>query len=271
VPLTSLQRRIFRILATLRDPESFIAGSTYLTRRGDRISDDIDIFHDREERVAQAAATDTAALQAAGLDVTWQRREPLFYQALITADGAATRLEWVVDSDFRFYPAQPDPEFGYVLHPADLATNKMMAAAGRREARDIVDLVSIHRDILPLGAVAAATVGRSLGFTPEALINEVRRFARYTEADFARLSSESPIDGAATMKQLRLALDEADRFVRRLPTDKLGLLFLQDGQPVQPDPDRLQTYPTHSGAHQGHWPSSAEIGSAMMERYRQPE
>jgi hypothetical protein len=32
-----------------------------------------------------------------------------------------------------------DETFGYVLHPVDLALNKVMAAAGRREVRDLVD------------------------------------------------------------------------------------------------------------------------------------
>ena len=39
-----------------------------------------------------------------------------------------------------------------MLHPVDLGMNKVMAAAGRRELRDIVDLVTIHETILPLGA-----------------------------------------------------------------------------------------------------------------------
>jgi hypothetical protein len=34
-----------------------------------------------------------------------------------------------------------DETFGYVLHPVDLAMNKVMAA-GRGELRDIVDLVT---------------------------------------------------------------------------------------------------------------------------------
>jgi hypothetical protein len=51
-----------------------------------------------------------------------------------------------------------DEMFGYVLHPIDLAMNKVMAAAGRRELRDIVDLVTVHETILPLGAVIWAAV-----------------------------------------------------------------------------------------------------------------
>ncbi len=52
--------------------------------------------------------------------------------------------------------------FGYMLH-LDLAMNKAMAAAGRREVRDIVDAVTIHETILPLGAVIWAAVGKAPG------------------------------------------------------------------------------------------------------------
>ncbi len=270
MPLSSLQHEILRLLAAHRDPESYIAGSTWLARGGARLSDDIDIFHDREERVARAAQSDAATLEAEGLAIKWQRREPAFYQALISKGEASTRLEWVQDSDFRFFPAVPDPDFGYVLHPADLVTNKLMAAAGRREPRDIVDLVTIHQQILPLGAVALAASGKTLGFTPESLINEVRRLARYTEADFRRVASTPPVDAVATLQTFRQALAEADAFVRRMPTQTVGLLFLQDGKPVQPDPEHLESYTTHHGASHGHWPSSPEIGSAMLERYGKP-
>ena len=131
----------------------------------------------------------------------------------------------------------------------------------------MVDLLTVHDKVLPLGAVVWAAVGKSLGFTPEGLINEVRR-ARYTEADFRRLASDPPVDPAATMTRLRQALDDAAGFVTRMPTEKAGLLFLQAGEVVQPDPDRLDRYQTHAGQRRGHWPSSPEISAAMFERYR---
>ena len=267
MPLTRLQAEIFRVLAAHRDPESYVAGSTYLTRQGPRYSGDIDIFHDREDRVARAAQEDTAALEATCFNVSWQRRELSLYQAIVSKGGEETKLEWAQDADFRFYPAQRDPDFGYVLHPADLATNKMMAAAGRREPRVIVDLVFIHDHILPLGAVVWAAAGKSLGFTPEGLINEVRRLARYRDEDFKRVLSDPPVDGDLVMRRLRQALEAADAFVRRMPTEKIGLLFLLHGEAVQPDPDHLGEYATHAGARRGHWPSSSEVGSAMLERY----
>jgi hypothetical protein len=69
------------------------------------------------------------------------------------------------------------------------------------------------------------------------------------------------------MTRVRQVLDDAEAFVVRMPTDKAGLLFLQAGNVVQPDPDRLDGYQTHSGQRRGQWPSSPEISAAMFERY----
>lgn len=267
MPLAKIQSDILRLLAAHRDPESYVAGSTPLNVNAPRYSGDIDIFHDREERVARAAQEDGAVLQANGYELQWLRREPTMYSVLASNGGETTRLEWVIDADYRFFPTMKDDTFGYVLHPVDLATNKVMAAAGRREPRDLVDLLTIHDRILPLGAVVWAAVAKSLGFTPESLINEIRRLGRYTEADFRRLRSDPPVDPAATMKRVRQVLEEAEAFVKRMPTEKLGLLFLRAGNVVQPDPDRLDAYQTHAGQRRGHWPSSPEITAAMFERY----
>ncbi len=267
MPLSKIQSDILRLLAAHRDPESYVAGSTPLTRDTPRYSADIDVFHDREERVGQAATQDIALLQEHGYTVQWIRPGPGVYAVVAARQGATTKLEWVSDSDFRFFPTVRDETFGYVLHPVDLATNKVGAAYGRQEPRDVVDLLAIHERILPLGAVVWASTGKALGFTPEGIINEIRRSARYTDADFRRIDSDPPIDPAATMTRLREVLSEAEAFVSRMPTDKAGLLFLKEGHVVQPDPGRLAGYQTHAGKRRGHWPSSPEITAAMFEQY----
>lgn len=266
MPLSRLQSQVLRLLAAHRDPESYVAGSTPLNRGTLRSSDDIDIFHDREERVARAAMDDTEILQAAGMAITWVRREPAIHTAEIRDGNELTRLEWVADSDFRFFPTVKDEVFGYVLHPIDLATNKIMAAAGRRKAADAVDLIPIHERILPLGAVVWAAVEKAPGFTPEGLIAEIRRNAHYRDEDLRGIPTSEPIDPKIFAIRLREVLNEAEAFVTRMPTDKVGLLFLQDGKIVQPDPNHLENYQTHAGQRHGHWPSSAEISTAMIER-----
>jgi hypothetical protein len=72
------------------------------------------------------------------------------------------------------------------------------------------------------------------------------------------------------MTRLREVLAEAETFVTQMPTDKVGLLFLKGDHVVQPDPAHLGDYQTHAGRKRGQWPSSAEITSAMLERYKKP-
>lgn len=269
MPLSKIQSDILRLLAKSRDPESYVAGSTPLNRDAPRYSGDIDIFHDREARVAEAALQDAALLAEHNYSVRWIRQQPGIHSLTASRGEEATRLEWVADSEYRFFPTMPDELFGYLLHPVDLATNKVGAAYGRREPRDAVDLVTIHDRILPLGAAVWAAAGKALGFTPEGIINEIRRVSRYTEGELRDLPSEPQIDPAATMRRLWEILGEADTFVRQMPTDRVGLLFLKGGRVVQPDPAQLSSYQTHQGQRRGHWPSSSEIGTAMFERYQQ--
>lgn len=117
MPLARIQSDILRLLAAHRDPESYVAGSTPLNLSAPRYSDDIDVFPDREERVARAAEADGAVLQANDYDLQWLRREPAMYSVLAGKGDETTRLEWVVDADYRFFPTMPDETFGYVLHP----------------------------------------------------------------------------------------------------------------------------------------------------------
>ncbi len=161
---------------------------------------------------------------------------PLIYTAEAKQGRDSTKLEWVADSDFRFFPTIQDETFGYILHPTDLAMNKVMAAAGRREVRDLVDAVTIHETVLPLGAVIWAAVEKSPGFTPEGLIDEIRRNSHYPAADWRALRATAPIDPKDVSARLRQALDRAEVFVTRMPTEKMGLLFIKDGEVVQPDP-----------------------------------
>lgn len=256
--LSKIQTDVLRLLAAHRDPESYIAGAARLNREAARFSDDIDVFHDRQERVAQAALNDAAVLEAAGYNVDWLRQLPMIYTAAVTKGDDGTRLEWVVDSDYRFFPTMRDEVFGYILHPVDLAMNEVMAAAGRRELRDLVNLVTVQERILPLGAVIWAAVEKSPDFTPEGLIAEIRRNSHYPTIEWLNLISSEPVSPGDTTARLRAALDDAEAFVLKMPT----------GRVVQPDPASLGDYQTHGGQRRGQWPSSGEISTAMLERYK---
>ena len=267
MPLSKIQQDILQLLASHRDPESYVAGSTPLTRNTLRYSTDIDVFQDDADRIQAVASRDGRVLLENGYAVRWLRQDAFIHTLSASREGLTTRLDWVADSDFRFFPTIKDPTFGYMLHPADMAMNKAHAAAGRRELRDIVDLVAIHEAILPLGAVISAAVEKMPGFTPEGMISEIRRNSLYPRKEWEELAAVQPFDPAVVYPKLRASLDEAEAFVNRIPTDKVGLLFLKDGKVVQPDPDKLDQYQAHAGQRRGHWPSNSEIESAMLAHY----
>jgi hypothetical protein len=242
-----------------------------LNREGPRYSGDIDIFQDSELRLEVAAEADARALTNAGLKFFWKRVRPAIREAELEGLGDKMRLEWVQDSAFRFFPTQKDELFGYVLHPVDLAVNKASAAADRRESRDVVDLVTVHENILPLGAVVSAAVGRFPGQSPEEMLADITRHSRFTAEEFRALSTDRPLDIPDLHRRVRAMIEDAERFVSRIPSDAVGVVFLDGGKPVQPHPEALAKYQRHAGAPGGVWPSSSEIGSAMLERYREKD
>jgi hypothetical protein len=153
----------------------------------------------------------------------------------------------------------------------DLATNEAAAAADRREPRDLIDLLTIHQTILPLGAVISAAVGRFPGSTPEEMLTEITRHSRFSAEEFRILATEQPIDPRDVHRRVRTMLENAEAFIAGLPSDAVGVVFLENGVPVQPGLTRLASYARHEGTRRGHWPSSSEIGRAMLERYSEPE
>jgi hypothetical protein len=272
VPISKFQSDVLRLLAAQRSPDSYIAGGIAINRQGPRFSGDIDIFHDSAARQESAVKADEAVLAGAGYKITWpphMRTEK--HEATIEKDGQQMLLEWVTDSAFRFFPTQPDELFGYVLHPVDLATNKASAAADRRVPRDVVDLVTIHETILPLGAVVAAACGKFIGTTPEDMLAEITRHSRFTAEEFQVLATEHPIDVRGLHRRIRSMIEDAGNFIAKLPSDAVGVIFMDGEKPVQPDLNVLATYQRNPGAPSGLWPSSPDITHAMLERYGKPK
>jgi hypothetical protein len=272
VPISKFQSDVLRLLAAQRSPDSYIAGCIAINRKGPRFSDDIYIFHDSEARQESAVKADEAALAAAGYAISWPPTQRTGkHQATIEKSGERMELEWVTDSAFRFFPTQPDDLFGYVLHPVDLATNKASAAADRQVPRDVVDLVTIHENILPLGAVVAAACGRFIGTTPEEMLAEITRHSRFTGEEFQALATDQPVDVRALHRRIRNMIEDAESFIAKLPSDAVGVIFMDGDKPVQPDVNALDKYQRNPGAPSGLWPSSPDITRAMLERYDKPE
>jgi hypothetical protein len=227
VPLTTFQQELLALLAIGQTDARYLAGGAALhfEPNSTRYSDDLDFFHDSEERVAATFTADRDRLEASGCTVTVELSQPGFVRAIVTRGDQATRVDWAHDSAWRFMPLVRDDLGGLLLHPVDLAINKVLTLAGRDEPRDFVDILFVHARVLPLGAICWAAVGKDSGFTPLSLLELLKRRGRYRPEDFARLALTEPFDLVAAKETWRGALEEADQFIRGRPPDELGCLY----------------------------------------------
>ena len=260
MPLTSSQAEILRQIAANRSPESYVAGATVLHRDADspRFSEDIDLFHDLEDSIAQSAAADAKSLRHAGYAFSWILRTPTFQRVVVEIADQHLKMEWAYDSAFRFFPVQKDDLCGYRLHDADAATNKVLALAGRSEIRDFVDVLHLHDTYLSLGGLVWAASGKDPGYTPEFLLDQMGRHAAYRQADLNRLSLREPLDLKKLKKRWLAAADAARAAVTKLPPAEVGCLYLgPDLRPRTPDlnsPD-FPRLTRHHGRVRGAWPT----------------
>ena len=231
MPLTVFQQTLLADLARDRSDVGYLAGGAALhfAPNSARYSDDLDFFHDALDRVAVAYQSDHARLGTAGYSITLEVSQPGFIRAIVArgpdATRVATRVDWAHDSAWRFMPLVRDPVGGLLLHPVDLAVNKMLALAGRDEARDFVDILFVHTRVLPIGALVWAAVGKDPGFTPLSLLELLKRRGRNRPEDFARLHLATPFDVTAAKTQWLSALDDAEQFARSAPPDDAGCLY----------------------------------------------
>jgi hypothetical protein len=264
MPLGDFEREVLRVLAANRNPDSFIAGATVLHRADDspRRSEDVDVFHDLTGALVAAWEADMTALQQAGFDVEPVGRvQPEFRRVVVRRQGAQTKVEWVQDAAFRFFPVEPDLELGWRLNFWDAATNKVLAMAGRQKIRDFLDCLYLHRQHLHLGALVWAAAGKDPGLTPEFILDWALRGNRFFPADLADVRLGRPINLVETKQAWFAAVHEARDLVARLPPENLGCLYLDDaGKPVCPDPASpdFVRLTRHYGSMKGAWPRIVE-------------
>ena len=173
MPVGEFESEVLRLLAAQRSPASYVGGATVLHQspNSPRASKDVDLFHDEEEAVNAAAQADVQVLKGAGFQVEVQSPQPGFARAFVTRGAKQTKIEWVRDSAFRFFPIEPDPQLGWRLNFWDAATNKLLAFAGRMKLRDYLDVMFLHEQHLHLGALAWAAAGKDPGMNAEWIID----------------------------------------------------------------------------------------------------
>lgn len=227
MPLTEFQAQLARLLAENRTFDSYLAGGAAILIEPNtkRYSRDLDYFHDSQARVAEAFSSDRALLERNGYTIDVDLNQPGYVRAVVRQEQQATKIEWARDSDWRFMPTVRDERVGYLLHPIDLAVNKVLTLAGRDEPRDVLDTLHVHHNVLALGALCWAACGKDPGFTPLSLLELLRRRGRIREEDLERLDLAEPIDLKETKSAWIKALNSVEPYVNSLPPEEIGCLY----------------------------------------------
>jgi len=193
-----------------------------------RRSRDIDLFHDTETALRESWRMDRARLLSAGYRLDILRETLSFVEARVTRDDGQTELQWVRDSAFRFFPLIEDDRMGLTLYPFDLATNKVLAMAGRLEVRDWVDLLQADAALQPLGLLVWAACGKDPGYNPASLLAAIRRH-HYSQEEINMLDFEGDPPHAAELGvRWHHALRQTASFFALLPADQAGTCVLTE-------------------------------------------
>lgn len=263
--LTAYQITILKLLSDRRrkDGESYIAGGVALNAalNAPRLSHDIDIFHDTAQALASTWLADSSCLEKNGYSIQIVRENPSYIEATIHQNSNITLIQWVRDSAFRFFPLIEDDVFGLTLHPFDLATNKILALAGRLEPRDWVDVIECHRSLQPLGYLLWAACGKDPGINPEMVLSDASRL-HYSNEEIDTLVFENNRPHCAQLSQeWKCAISSGREIVEILPEEHIGKCILNtDGTFFSESSSRFlsrlesNTILFHEGAIGGTWP-----------------
>jgi len=264
---TAFQRQLCRLIAESRrgSGESYVAGGVALNTllQAPRISRDVDLFHDTDDALRISWKNDRSLLTRGGYDLEVIREAPAYVEALVSRGGDRVIVQWLRESAFRFFPLVEDEDFGLVLHPFDLATNKILALAGRLEPRDWIDVLTTHDKLQPLGYLVWAACGKDPGFSPASILMEAGRSGRYSQAELNELAFDgSPPDARLLGAKWHRMLSEAQALVEALPSHESGKAVLdRKGVPYRKGPEALSadlqehTVVFHEGRIGGVWPA----------------
>ena len=240
MPLSKIQSEVLALISVNRTPESHLAGATgiLMSPQAPRVSHDLDLFHISEEAVAEAFARDSVLLKEKGYRIDVMLSQPGFIRCKIE-DGTETLLiEWAHDSIWRFMELVSLEGIGWVLHPVDLAVNKILALGGRDEPRDYLDSLYLHEKVLPLGALVWAACGKDPGMNPRMLLELLQRKGHVREEELGRLDLSVKVDFEHLRRTWKEALQHALNWISQRPPEEAGCLYTdpETGRLIAPRP-----------------------------------
>jgi hypothetical protein len=188
MPLDPLQDRIARTALNLPESRTLaLAGGAAMIAHGfvNRVTKDVDLFTEIDDQEAvRVAAGLRQALEEQGLETRDAERPPFDHQFVVfdPASGAECTVEVLPDGG-RLRP-RVRLDVGLVLHPDDLAADKVLALWGRARPRDFLDVAALLDRYGPDRLLELAP-SKDTGFTQETFLVALRAIARLSPADWA--------------------------------------------------------------------------------------
>ena len=211
MPLDPLQDLITRTALALPEARTLaLAGGGAMIAHGfvSRLTHDVDLFTevDDHEAVLVAAALRTA-LERLGLMTIDAERPPLDHRfvAVDPANGQECLVE--VFADGGRLQSRVTLDIGSVLHPDDLAADKVLALWGRARPRDFFDVHALLQIYDPSRLLDLAAE-KDAGFTTNTFLDALNAIKRLTPQDWA----EDGIDADA-IDDLRAAFAKWHRML----------------------------------------------------------
>ena len=102
---------------------------------------------------------------------------------------------------------------------------RALELTGRDEARDYMDVLFVHAEVLSLGALIWGAVRKDPGSSPLSLPELLRCRARYRLEEFDRLHLDRDVDLQNMKTRWLLALHNAFEFVNQRDPDQAGCLY----------------------------------------------
>jgi hypothetical protein len=255
--LTDYQNDILKILALSRNDSSYFAGSSVLNYDKHRGSEDFDIFHDDDLSCIKAYMQDIGILESQGYAIvtTAVHDKSSFREAIVSKDLCSTKIQWIRDSAYRFFPLVQNETFGFCLNPVDLAINKILAFAGRFEIRDYYDICLMADANEPVCAYIWAACDKDPYYTPFKLLELMSWHSQFREDDFFSIISQSKFPLIKCKELLLGIIEQSRKLFEAAPCSEYGTLYLNksDHKVYFPDKEDFleENFIRHKGSFRG--------------------
>jgi hypothetical protein len=227
MPVRDLHRRVAAIALGVAARHGFaLGGGNALIAHGvvDRLTEDVDLFTDREHGVAAAASAVEASLRAAGYDAEPQDEIGGLADVFEGLDEGLA--EWIVTApsgeqtvlQMAYFDRGHEPvvmDFGPVLDLSDVIAGKVCALASRALERDYIDVAAALARGYTAGELIGLAVALDPGLAAEDFADAGQRLDRLDGDRFERYGLDA--DGVARLRDQFAAWPRTPAAVPRLP------------------------------------------------------